>query len=377
MAAAEPARVLDNPVGVRDGDPLEQLGIRRAQLREPGSKDWVRFVGKTLYLNNARAVVTHTIDDSTGSVPAALDIVDRYGIKATIFVVTRQERMSELWPTLRQAINDGHEIGAHSRTHRCTMPENPASCARLYSESEIAGSRDDILANTGQRYVWSWAYPCGCCASLSLIQERVAHAGYIVARNYPNPVQGKHLAPNLQAWDSNPYDAAYTQVAQTQGGIATSGRTDIAVLNAKFDEVYLSQGIYTLVSDPQWLDLGPNGFYERHLAYVGVRPDIWYVPLGPLYGYQTVRDRTEVRSLKRGSRSWGRFVVYNDLDPKIYDMSITLEFTAPPMVRVFVNGKRLQERKHGVIDRWTGQYYRRELNQVYVTIRPNTVLEFR
>ena len=34
----------------------------------------VRFVGKTKYLNNARAVVTHTIDDSTKWVPASVDV---------------------------------------------------------------------------------------------------------------------------------------------------------------------------------------------------------------------------------------------------------------------------------------------------------------
>src|ERR1041384_6326991 len=90
----------------------------------------VRYVGKTKYLNNARAVVTHTIDDSTKYVANCIDAMDKYGVKATIFVSTEQDpapealfstqrQFRELWPRLRQAIDNGHEIGSHSRQHPC------------------------------------------------------------------------------------------------------------------------------------------------------------------------------------------------------------------------------------------------------------------
>ena len=57
------------PIGVREGSPLERLGIRTQDLRETVPGATVRFLGRTRYLNNARAVVTHTIDDSNQFVP--------------------------------------------------------------------------------------------------------------------------------------------------------------------------------------------------------------------------------------------------------------------------------------------------------------------
>lgn len=281
----------------------------------------VRFVGKTRYLNNARAVVTHTIDDSTKFVPDAIDAMDRYGIKATIFVSTAREPISQLWPRLRQAVAGGHEIGSHSRTHQCKWPDTREFCEQAYSENELAGSRDDILKNTPQPYVWSWCFPCGNCADYGFVQERLKRAGYIVARNYPNEAQDGHIAPDLQTWDANPMNAAYTQVAQKKGGIAKSGRTDVPTLNAKFDEVYARGGIYNLMSHPQWLDFGPDAFYEQHLKHIGGRKDVWYVPMGPLYSYKALWDRTQVKPLGNG-----RFQVSCDLDPRIYRGEVTLEF---------------------------------------------------
>ena len=157
----------------------------------------VRFLGKTKYLNNARAAVAHSIDDSTRSVPATIDAMDKYGIKATIFVSTEHDpapedrfftqlQIRDLWPRLRKAIADGHEIGSHSRQHPCKKPDDESFCAAAYTDYEITGSRDDILRLTQQPYVWSWCYPCGNCATYPFIQKRIAAGGYIVARNYPN-----------------------------------------------------------------------------------------------------------------------------------------------------------------------------------------------
>lgn len=52
----------------------------------------VRYVGKTKYLNQAQAVVTHSIDDSTKHVPAPIDAMDKYGIKSTILDRAHREK---------------------------------------------------------------------------------------------------------------------------------------------------------------------------------------------------------------------------------------------------------------------------------------------
>jgi hypothetical protein len=158
---------------------------------------------------------------------------------------------------------------------------------------------------------------------------------------------------------------------QKRGGAAKSEIIDVAVLNAKFDEVYERGGIYNFMSHPQWLDYGPDGFYERHLAHVGRRRDVWYVPMGPLYAYRTIAERTQIQELAPS-----RFSVVNDLDPVIYDGSITLEFQAPAGMEVFSNGRKL-EPAGDLTDRWNKEYVRRDGERWLVTVRSKTMVEFR
>jgi len=356
----------------------------------------VQFVGKTKYLNNARAVVVHSIDDSTKLVVDTADAMDKYGIKGTFFISTEMDPPPEerffnqlqvwlLWPRMRKAVENGHEVGAHAVTHPCSRPQSDttsdtyrAFCEANYTDFELKGSRDAILKHTGQPYVWTWAYPCGHCATFDLIQKRIAAAGYIVARNYPGEAQGLHVRPDLQTWASNPYDAPYTQVVQKAGGRrgATAPPIDVASLDAKFDEVYEKGGIYHFMSHPQSLDFGPEGFYEKHLAHISRKPDVWYVPMGPVYAYHTIVERTDVRPLSNAGGK-ARFAVSNTLDRRIYNGSLTLEFNAPGSIAVFADGKKLAERTKAVTDRWNEEYIRRESDRLFVTVRSNTTLEFR
>lgn len=347
----------------------------------------IEFIGKTKYLNNARAVVSHSIDDSTKFVPPCLDALDKYGVKTTIFISTEadpppeerfftQLQIKPLWPRLRQAIDNGHEIGSHSRTHPCGRPPNETFCSEAYTDAEVVGSRDEILKQTRQPHVWTWCYPCGHCADYDFIQRKIAAAGYLVARNYPNEARDGHIMPDLQTWDANPFNAGYTQVVQKRGGAARSEQLDVAALNAKFDQIYQSGGIYNFMSHPQWLDYGPDGFFERHLAHIGGRADVWYVPMGPLYAYRTIHERTGVRSIRAGATK-ARFEVSNNLDRKIYNGSVTLEFRASPGAKIFSSGRPLTERtKAQVTDRWNQEYFRRDGERLFVTVLSNTTLEF-
>lgn len=348
----------------------------------------VDFIGKTKYLNNAKAVVTHNIDDSTKYVPASVDAMDKYGIKSTIFISTDEDpapeerfltqlMVKDLWPRLRKAVADGHELGSHSQTHPCRRQETDEVCNAAYSDAEISGSRDEILKMTPQPYVWTWCYPCGTCANLTSIQQRIKAAGYIVARNYPDESHDGHVRPDLQTWADNWMNAAYTQVVQKRGGAAKTEILDVKVLNGKFDEIYKKGGIYNFMSHPQWLDYGPEGFYEKHLAYVGRRGDVWYVPMGPLYAYKTIYDKTEIKRLPNPGKGKAKFTVTNDLDRKVFGGSLTLEFRAAEGTKVLSNGKPLPERRGELTDRWNEQYFRREGDRLFVTVAANTTLEFR
>jgi peptidoglycan/xylan/chitin deacetylase (PgdA/CDA1 family) len=360
----------------------------------------ITFVGKTKYLNNAKAAVVHSIDDSTKLVATIADAMDKYDIKGTFFISTEQDpppeerffnqlQVWQLWPRMQKAWENGHEIGAHAITHPCHRPQSDttsedykAFCEANYNDAELKGSRDMILKRTTQPYVWTWAYPCGHCASFDFIQKRIAAAGYIVARNYPGEFQGLNIRPDLQTWADNWMDAPYTQVVQKAGGRGNPPPPlpDVNDLNAKFDEVYSKGGIYHFMSHPQSLDFGPFGFYEQHLSHISHRPDIWYVPMGPIYAFHTIVEKTTVRASVPGGANGvkARFAVTNDLDPKIYMGSLTLDFTAPASVVVFANNKKLPARTASQLtDRWNEEYVRRDGDHLYVTVKPNTTLEFR
>jgi len=378
---------------------LACLLVVAAATRAPQDSG-ITFVGKTKYLNNAKAAVVHSIDDSTKLVATIADAMDKYDVKGTFFISTEQDPPPEdrffnqlqvwlLWPRMQKAWENGHEIGAHAVTHPCHRPQSDttsedykAFCTTNYNDLELKSSRDTILKRTTQPYVWTWAYPCGHCATFDFVQKRIAEAGYIVARNYPGEAQGLHIRPDLQTWADNWMDAPYTQVVQKAGGRGNPPPPlpDVNSYNAKFDEVYGKGGIYHFMSHPQSLDFGPFGFYEQHLAHISHRSDVWYVPMGPIYAFHTIVEKTNVRSVlpadAKGAKA--RFSVTNDLNPKIYMGSLTLDFTAPASVGVFVNGRKLAERTtKQLTDRWNEEYMRREGDHVFVTVKANTTLEFR
>jgi hypothetical protein len=367
-------------IGILPGDPLARLGVSPSELLKDGPSGQIRVPRTTRYWNNATSVVTHTVDDTRVTIPPCLDAIRPYGIKATVFIDTKSKLCTEdVWGRLRQAIAEGHEIGSHSRTHTCVLDSAPeAKCADLYRDgSELTGSRDDILAHTNQPYVWSFAYPCGTC--VGLIREQLARAGYLVARIYPGEREGVAMHPGFSTFAEDPYQVSYTQAVQKMGGFSPEGSTDLVQLNARYDEVEKAGGIYHFVSHSQWLDFGPDGFYEKHMAHIGRRPGVWYVPFGPLYAYRTLVSAVRVRSLQPGPPI-ARFAVFHNLDAKIYNGSITLEFALPASlsrVEVFTRGRKLEQRNAGPQDRWDSEFWRAEGPSALVTVRPNTILEFR
>jgi hypothetical protein len=124
------------------------------------------------------------------------------------------------------------------------------------------------------------------------------------------------------------------------------------------------------------LDYGPKCFYERHLEYIGRRPDIWYVPIGPLYAYRVLREQTAVRQVTSPGSDIS-FAVFNPLDARVFNGSITLEFRAHAPVSVFAGGRPLAEGGVGPVTSWRGEYMRRTGRNMLVTIQPNTVVTFR
>ncbi len=103
------------------------------------------------------------------SVPRIFDVLERVGIKATVFVIARDaEREASLW---RDAVRRGHEIGSHSLTHPIPFASLPA--ARL--ERELRESRERLEQVTG-RAVVGFRAPGWDVDAATL--EAIAEAGY-------------------------------------------------------------------------------------------------------------------------------------------------------------------------------------------------------
>ena len=362
------------PIGERSGNPLQRLGISKDEIRSPGPDDAIRYVGLTKYLNAAKAVVTHTADDSSPKVPDAIRALDRYDIKATFFISTARKVADDLWPVLVRAVQNGHEIGSHARTHPCQFPPDRKFCFLAYSDHELIGSRDDILARVDQPHVWSFAYPCGLCNQYDFVHRKLRHAGYLVARIYPDESRGGHLVPDMNTWDDDRYRATYTQAVQKKGGIAPEGRTDVPAINAKFDEVYEQGGIYNFLTHPSWLDYDEGNFYEQHLSHIARRDDVWYVPIGPLYAYRDVVGHTKIHSLGEG-----RFAIVHDLSPIVYPNSVTLEFEvdAAKSWEMRTADGVLPTQAGGPTYGWDREYARQDGKRLLVTVHPNTLLTIR
>lgn len=117
--------------------------------------------------SGVRGAVSLTFDDSRPSqVELGVPLFDRYGVRATFYVMP--EAVRERQDAWRRAVASGHETGGHTMTHPCTcnfsFSASTPSCledmTRETMEAELLESNAQIEELVGVRPV-SFAYPCG------------------------------------------------------------------------------------------------------------------------------------------------------------------------------------------------------------------------
>lgn len=103
--------------------------VRAAEFAlDPAKQDWN-------YESNGRKVVYLTIDDGPSNLtPQVLDILDRYGVKATFFVVGASP---EHYHYIKEAYERGHTIGLHTFSH--DYPVVYASVDAYYADLDRIG----------------------------------------------------------------------------------------------------------------------------------------------------------------------------------------------------------------------------------------------
>ncbi len=177
-----------------------------------------------------RAAVSLSFDDArTTQIDNGLDLLEKYGVKATFFVLPND--MKERLAGWKRAAALGHEIANHSMTHPCTgnYEFSAQNALEDYTLARMAGELDSANAQIEQMLgvkPVTFAYPCG--------QKAVGRGAD--AKSYIPLVADRFLVGRGYL-DESPTDPSRCDLAQTMGtgldGLTYKQATDILADAAK------------------------------------------------------------------------------------------------------------------------------------------------
>jgi peptidoglycan-N-acetylglucosamine deacetylase len=230
--------------------------------------------------NGKKLALSLTFDDArTSQVDAGIPLLDRYGVKATFYLVpsTMRQRL-EGW---KKAVSGGHEIGNHSLLHPCTgnFPWSRKKALEDYTldkmEEELLQTNDSIRILLGVTPK-SFAFPCG----QTFVGRGVNTKSYV-------PVVAKLFLTGRGWLDEGPNDPGFCDLAQLTG-MEMDGKN--------FDEILVL--INNAKATGKWLVLaghetGDSGQQTTRLQMLkqlieyAQKPDngIWIAPVGIIAEY--------------------------------------------------------------------------------------------
>jgi len=135
----------------------KQKGYQYTRIADRGQKNFSWPAGK-------RAAVSLTFDDARPSeIDNGLDILDRYGVKASFYVIpSNVEKRLAGW---KKAVANGHEIGNHTLKHPCSgnYPWSREKALENYTlemmEQELEEANATVEQLLGVRPT-TFGYPC-------------------------------------------------------------------------------------------------------------------------------------------------------------------------------------------------------------------------
>ncbi|MEW5979921.1 MAG: polysaccharide deacetylase family protein, partial [Acidobacteriota bacterium] len=236
--------------------------------------------GHNTWPQGKQAAITLTFDDARFSqVDVGTAVLDRYGVKATFFVVpSNVEKRLDGW---KKAVAAGHEIGNHSLTHPCTG-NFQWSRSRALEDYTLERMREELV-ETNQKVQAllgvtpeAFAYPCG--------QKFVGRG--LDTRSYVPLVASLFLAG--RGWlDEAPNDPGFCDLAQLTG-MEMDGK--------RFDDI--APLLEEAKQSGKWLvlaghEIGPAGrqttrvdFLEELLRYCeSPSSGFWIAPVGKVAHY--------------------------------------------------------------------------------------------
>ncbi|HEY8512747.1 MAG TPA: polysaccharide deacetylase family protein [Cyclobacteriaceae bacterium] len=227
-----------------------------------------------------RVAVSLTFDDGRDSqVLRGTQLLDKYGVKATFFVVPGAvRRQHEGW---KKAVASGHEIGNHSLHHPCSgnFPWSRNHALESYSiadmKAELTQANKEIqsLLGVAPRV---FAYPCG----QTFVGRGTETKSYV-------PVVAEMFLLGRTWMDEAPNDPLYCDFAQLTG-IEMDGKEFSQIKT--FIESARENGAWLVLAGHEMGDEGPQTtrlrMLEELLAYAADPANgVWIAPVGEVADY--------------------------------------------------------------------------------------------
>lgn len=159
-----------------------------------------------------QGIVSFTFDDGwKSSYDNAIPLLESRGFKSSNYIVTGRLAPGTFPAYIKQGDvlslqSRGHEIGAHTVTHR-----NLTTMSTAEARQEIRGSRQDLL-DAGVNSVTTFAYPFG--AYNSTVRQIVTEEGFFAARTTDNGLNAKTQDPYTLKRHSMEITTTLAQVKQ-------------------------------------------------------------------------------------------------------------------------------------------------------------------
>jgi len=251
-------------------------------------------------------------DDASDNYQASLHVCRGFGLPVTMAINSRMAGGEAMWRTMQEEI-DRRDCSWEPAVHGWTHPRDPAGYTIHGYKQEILGCREDILKHLKN-------IPFG-----QYVNEHIltfGHADPEIQRTDAGEflfVRGFNWLDNPLSTDYVPWNEQYRFYGI--GGLNTVGydrilerrepkgrfyAADVADLNAAFDKVYRTGGLFyalwhpdrfrnSVLYDPSPGVEGQRGStLVQHLAHVARRKDVWYVANGWLYSYRYVAENVRV-----------------------------------------------------------------------------------
>jgi hypothetical protein len=250
-------------------------------------------------------------NDESDNYQAAVHVCRRFHLPTSIAINSRSAGGAETWRRMQKELDVGDRIwepAVHGQTH----PKEALYLVRGY-KAEILGCRDDILQHLHNIPYGQHVFEHILTFGYEDETLKATDAGeFLFLRGFnwlDNPTSAGHAA-----WDKKHrfYGPAglntkgYDRILETREPKGRFFGADVADLNAAFDKVHNSGGIFyalwhpdrfrnSVLYDPRPGVEGRQGStLMQHLAHVANRKDVWYVANGWLYSYRFVAENVRV-----------------------------------------------------------------------------------